>query len=410
MGGYARYEIPPIRNGSLLLCLFSRRFTKAPSDDSPAHTSIEVPSMATTTIKIGVYCAFLAEVSLDGGVFMVIWQEWPSENEPRQWDESLTLASDRSGFQCHGWGEYKRRDGWAPLRLVAQGSEGAPLAMAQILVRRYTFGICLCWIPGGPVFGFSKAHSRVSLTVEGLLQALQQRFKHLYVRLQPCAEHSPEFSYSMVQAGLRRPTSPLSSGYTVSFKLDLSEPDFLAKMTAKHRYYLKQSRTSGISWEISTGPTAISTLVALNLEVARRAQVDSMATTEQKVRDLCSAMQHQSLILIGRQGTRAACACLALVFGKRAFYLMAGTNELGRTSSASYAMFGQLIDALKGRGITELDFGGIDPTSQKARGVNHYKLGFGGRITQYLGEWEWASNRFLGKAVNFVIGRTMGRT
>ena len=352
----------------------------------------------------------MAKAGLGRGVFMVTWREWPTDSPIQHWDETLNQAADQSVFQSFRWGEYKRQERWVPLRLVALGNDGTAVAMAQVLVKHYVFGICICWVPGGPVIDFGKKTPPPSDIIEALLNALQQRFKHLYVRLQPGIAHTPDLSYGMMRAGLQRPSDKLSSGYTVLNKLDLPAPDLLANMTSKHRYYTKRARSAGLAWEITPSAEAIRTLVELNLEVAHRTRVSWMATSEKNVQGMCLAMQNEYLIVIGREQAKAACACLVLLSGQHAFYMIAGTSELGRRFSASYAMFEQLALALKSRGIRELDFGGIDPVSTGAQGVNHFKLGFGGQVKEYLGEWEWASNPLLARSVNFAVSRTMRRS
>jgi lipid II:glycine glycyltransferase (peptidoglycan interpeptide bridge formation enzyme) len=102
-------------------------------------------------------------------------------------------------------------------------------------------------------------------------------------------------------------------------------------------------------------------------------------------------------------------SCLAQVFGKKAFYMVASTNEKGRDVSAAYAMVEVLIQQLRARGITQFDFGGIDPVNKSASGVNHFKCGFGGQITEYLGEWEAASSEIIRRTLNFAIRQRGGR-
>lgn len=341
---------------------------------------------------------------------MVTWSEWPLQDQGQKWDETMLTASDQSVFQSYRWGEHKRQHGWVPLRLAARDKNGRLLAMAQLLAKHYAFGTCVCWVPGGPVLGFSSDIQRLSDIVVDLRRLLQQRFRLAYVRLQPNTLRSAPRVYEMLRAGFRRPPARLSTSFTVINRMGLSTSDLLANMTSKHRYYTKKARTAGLNWEVSSSAGAIHALAQLNMEVARRTRVGWMASSEQTVQHLSLAMQDQSFILTGRSGANPVCSCLTLLSGSRAFYMMAGANAAGRILSASYAMFEQLAFVLESRGITELDFGGIDPKTPGAQGVNHFKLGFGGEIAEHLGEWEWFNSRLLGSAVNIAVGRTMRRS
>jgi len=68
-------------------------------------------------------------------------------------------------------------------------------------------------------------------------------------------------------------------------------------------------------------------------------------------------------------------------------------------------MFAKLRGLLREEGVVEFDFGGINPQSDLARGVDHFKRGFGGREIQYLGEWDQATSAVLRMVTNFLIGR-----
>ncbi|MBV9866838.1 MAG: peptidoglycan bridge formation glycyltransferase FemA/FemB family protein [Abitibacteriaceae bacterium] len=70
---------------------------------------------------------------------------------------------------------------------------------------------------------------------------------------------------------------------------------------------------------------------------------------------------------------------------------------------ASYALVNYLVEYLQQHGITEFDFGGLDPRSSAAAGVNQFKRGFGGELIEYLGEWEWASQSWLRYALNLAV-------
>ena len=118
---------------------------------------------------------------------------------------------------------------------------------------------------------------------------------------------------------------------------------------------------------------------------------------------LAAAFQDSCLTLIGRHEGRSVTGCLVLLHPPAAFYWRAATNEEGRAVSAAYAMILELLENLRVRGITRLDFGGITPPSARDPGVSHFKRGFGGRSLEYLGELEWATSPGWRRAVNFLV-------
>ena len=115
------------------------------------------------------------------------------------------------------------------------------------------------------------------------------------------------------------------------------------------------------------------------------------------------ALGSKVLILVGYMDNQPVTGCLVLVFGSNAFYMMASTGTQGREVSAAYAMFERLMQELIERGVTDFDFGGIDPARSEAAGVNHYKCGFGGELVEQLGEWESAPSEWFRLAVNLAL-------
>ena len=79
------------------------------------------------------------------------------------------------------------------------------------------------------------------------------------------------------------------------------------------------------------------------------------------------------------------------------------------TLNEAYAMLENLLMLLKDKGITSFDFGGIDPISKLAAGVNHFKEGFGGQVIEHQGEWECSKSEALRIAMNLGIKAKGGR-
>jgi lipid II:glycine glycyltransferase (peptidoglycan interpeptide bridge formation enzyme) len=90
--------------------------------------------------------------------------------------------------------------------------------------------------------------------------------------------------------------------------------------------------------------------------------------------------------------------------------MVAATNNAGRNSSAAYSMITNLLSHLAGKGVKKFDFGGIDPGNLAAQGVDHFKMGFGGKIKQPLGEWEFMSSELARFGMNLGLLKSRRRT
>ena len=91
----------------------------------------------------------------------------------------------------------------------------------------------------------------------------------------------------------------------------------------------------------------------------------------------------------------------ALIMGTKAFDLLAATSDAGRTQYASNLAFHALLEKCASEGVTFYDCAGIDQVNGK--GVMKFKIGAGGELFDYGGEWELAANRAIRAAVSTLM-------
>lgn len=339
---------------------------------------------------------------------MVEWEIY-SENNPLEWDNSLLKGEDSNVFQTFGWGEYKRFSGWDPHRFIVRNKNGSIVAMAQILIKSLPGGVKMGWSPGGPVFGFSQFQAKdfdKQFTV--LMEKIKSQYGKVFIRFHSHLPNDFEQAYSFNQSFVK-PFFKLNSGYTINFDVTLPTDILLKNMTSKHRYYLKKSLENDFQWKNGNSELFVKELLGLHNEMVSNKNMASLKASMEDTKNLCVALGENATIFTGYINDEPVTSCLILTFGKKAFYMMAAAGNRGRDFSASYAMVFKLLEHLKEKGIAKLDFGGIDPRTPSARGVNHFKRGFGGNIVEYLGEWEWASTEWLRWGINLAIWRKGGR-
>lgn len=338
------------------------------------------------------------------------WESCSEIVKASEWDESLALADDHTIFQSYGWGEYKRAAGWAPLRYWYRDKDGRVQGMAQFLRKKLPFGITLLWAAGGPALAFSsKSLDKTSELIQGLLDALGTDCPRSLIRFQSHSAHDSLLVFDISKV-CHRPAAKLNSGFSIKMELDaLDETAFRKQMTSKHRYYTKKAAEAGICWSVGNGDQQLRELAAIHREMVNAKQLESIATSYEELERMRNALGDHVLIVNGSLNDIPVTSCLVLLFGKKAFYMVASTGEKGREVSAAYAMVEHLIQQLRKRGISYFDFGGVDPVNKSASGVNHFKCGFGGQITEYVGEWEYARSRLIQSGLNFAIWKRGGR-
>lgn len=325
------------------------------------------------------------------------------------WDERLAAAHDRNVFQTFAWGEYKRSIGWKPERWIALDAGGRVASMCQVLTRSIARWVLLGWAPGGPALGFDDAAGvdHVAEAIHGLVAAYSYRRGAAYIRIHSHHPYDHTLAFSLARH-LARPLWSINTGY--SSRLDVRPPmvGLLERMSQNHRYYTKRALRHDLQWAASRDERAIIDLTSLYNAMTRTKGVGLARIQPSRVRELCAQLADNAVILVGRRGDLAVAACLTVAFGGRAYTLLHATSEAGRAVGAGYALHYRLIELLKDKGVTEVDLAGLDPRPA-ASGVDRFKLGFGGGVVAYLGEWEWSRPGWLRWLVDPAIAWKGGR-
>ena len=332
---------------------------------------------------------------------MVSWKHISEDEAKSNWDDWLIALDNYSVFQSFAWGEYKRCTGWHVDRWVAEDDK-TPLAAAQALSKRLPGGIRLIWIPGGPlVRKIYFENGKVVPFLKRLIQALSEQFgSKIYVRLNMSIPTSVELTYQLSRC-FKRVIWPISASYSYHLQIQPKEDDMLACMRKKHRYYTRKSLSAPIVWKEGTGEEYCRDFLNVHDQMIRSKGLERLAVPHDDFRLLLQSFSKQARIVTGYVETIPVTTCLILILGQSGFYYLAATNDKGRELSASYGMAFRAMLILLEKGITHLDMGGIDP--RKDQGVTHFKKGFGGRMVEYLGEWDWASSEWLRCAANIMI-------
>lgn len=327
---------------------------------------------------------------------MLNWKPW--DGDAPGWDSLLVQFADQSVTQCSGWGEHKKDYGWSPIRLTAS-ENGRTAAAAQVLTRRYPLGTVLAWVPGGPVgdvLNWGKAFRSAVRKAAGGTQ--------LYCRINPVREFEGKEVAVLADLGWHRPGRPMLSGHSILLDVDAGAEEWLGTINAKHRYYVRKSLGSGLTWAFGNSAALRREMGALTLRLGQEKGMTFQDGTPESLESQARAMPGTVQVLIGYKGPEAVTGCVVLVQRDKAHYMAAATIESGRKLSAAYAMIATLRERLRAQHVERMDFGGIHPGHAPAQGVDHFKRGFGGREFRYLGEWDWATVSPLRLAADYLIG------
>ena len=330
------------------------------------------------------------------------WEPYQESLGAQEWNRLLLQARDYTVFQSYGWGEYKRLSGWQPLRYVAYAKDGDVVGMVQMLLKHLPLGFGIAWSPGGPVSLFGSVAVAPG-DLAGLLADLQARYPRVLIRFQSHISYDAASAYAFSKT-CKRSLVRLTSGFTLHMDLSDCEGRLTKRANAKHRYYMKKAAGAQIEWRIGRGDNDISTLLAIHEEMVASKKIPAIAISLSEITRLCGALGEDGVTVVtGYLDNAPVTSCMTLNFGAKSIYMVAATGMRGRKVCAAYAMIDELVRLLHQNGVKHFDFGGIDPASASAKGVDHFKRGFGGTLVEYLGEWESVRSEWVRAAMNLAI-------
>lgn len=329
-----------------------------------------------------------------------------SSDKRSDWTSWMGQVPHATVYQHWGWGEFKRNAGWNTLRFVARTKAGNPVGLTQAFARAIPGGIRFVWIPGGPLGLNGNLPSDL---MEALVKDLETAVGRCYLRCN-FMEPIEETISNDLKKYMKRPAVRMLSGYSVFLDLSDDENTWLSKTEKKHRYYIRHSRKNNIEWQYGNDDNILRSLASLSeILVKDKGLKFSLYSYDQLV-ELRHQLADSVKVIVGYYEGEPITAAMVLTQSCRGHYSTAATTGRGRDLNAAYAMLAELRIRLRNDGITLLDFGGIAPRDKNCRGVDHFKLGFGGKVVEYLGEWEAGGRyaRFLGNLAVHIKRGGMG--
>ncbi len=324
-----------------------------------------------------------------------------------EWDAFVAHHASGHLLQSWGWGELKASSGWHPLRLALW--DGSRIIAAAQILQKTVPGMPLrlghlAYIPKGPVIDWSQA-DLCALFLTQLNSYLRMQGA-LALRIEPPQELvSPEGELAMkrmLSFGFHtvRTIQPLR---TIVLDLVPDEATLLAQMKEKWRYNVRLGARKGVTVRVASSVEDVRAWYALLLATGERDQFGvHMLDYYQRVWQIFAPYDLVRLFLAEYDGQLLAGIFVGL-FSHQALYLYgASSNEL-RQLMPNYVLQWEAIRWAKQQGAHIYDFWGIPETDEEAEsmaGVYRFKRGWGGRVVQFPGCYEYTYHPLLMKFVH----------
>lgn len=292
-------------------------------------------------------------------------------------------------LQSFEWGELQKESGRKIWRL--EGNDWQALVVGHSL----PFGMSYLYCPGGPTIkkdyvslgeDFTKAFAEFLRAVKHI--AADERAT--FLKVEPLLE-MPSLKNVL---GLRSGRRSIQPQKTAVVNLAKSTESLLADMHQKTRYNIGLARKHGISVEVAENNEENSEIFWDLLAVTGKRDGFAPHPKEyyQNILRVFSAPESpnpvlpRSELLFAEHEGNVLAAAILMSFGGRTYYLHGASSREQQALMAPHLLHWEAIFHAKAAGSKEYDFWGID--EKRWAGLTRFKLGFGGRVVEYVGSFD----------------------
>ncbi|WP_019960879.1 peptidoglycan bridge formation glycyltransferase FemA/FemB family protein [Woodsholea maritima] len=252
------------------------------------------------------------------------------------------------------------------------------LALAQFTVRRFGGVVSSAVCSLGPVFLGEFSQDEKREIYQALRQALPLARPRALIFTPACGQPGEG-----ALKGMKR----VMTGYS-SVIMDVSPmmEEIRKAAHVKWRNRLKVAEKSDLIVEPMGSKPSQYTWLLTKEEGQRKAKGYKATPSELVVEYQKSKGAREGVISFqAREGADVIAGMLFLLHGQGATYHVGWGNDRARRLSAHNYILFRAIEALKAKGVTALDLGGVE--THKAPGLARFKIGTGGRVVTYPGTY-----------------------
>lgn len=239
-----------------------------------------------------------------------------------------------------------------------------------------------------------------------LTQALKQISKEqncVFIKTEPNIEIGEA---EKIDRDFKKALKPLFTKYNFVLDLSPSEEELLKNTHQKTRYNVRVAQKKGVKIEIREDAPALQTYLKLYFETTgRQGYFGHNEIYHTKVWETFSR-NNQVKFVIASVHNIPVVAWMLLVFKDTLYYPYGGSSHLHRDAMASNLVAWEAIKLGKKLGLEKFDmWGALGPDADPKDswyGFHKFKMGYGGRLVEYLGSFDLVSNPLIYYAFNSV--------
>lgn len=317
------------------------------------------------------------------------------EADKQRWDEYL-LGAPGGGhvLQSHQWGEFKRYQGWSPLRLVLE-RDGEVAGAGQFLLRSTLPAVPgkLMYASKGPWLDWSDEEA-VRSFFQGAADIARREGVHT-LKIEP-EVHSDrtEVREMLGRMGFGKARYDLNFADTIIMDISPSEEELMKGMTGKNtRYNVRLAGRKGV--EVSEPDSfdwAFDTFWRWMEDLSDQKEGYHLWRPREYYRRMMEAMSEtgQGKFFFAYHEGKPLTMVYNFAFGDKMWFMLGASDRGNRKLKPTYLLQWEVIRWARERGIAHYDMVGIPKPEDRHEedpyyGVYRFKKGFGGEVVEFMG-------------------------
>jgi len=313
-----------------------------------------------------------------------------NQNKKDLWDAYMDKHPDAHLLQTFAWGALKSDFGWEAETVQNQDCG------AQVLFRRLPLGLCVAYIPKGPI-----GKNWQSLWPQ--VDELCRQKRAVFLKVEPDAVDDEQEALEAVFDGFESGVKPIQPRQTIIISLEGEEEDWMARMKQKTRYNIRLAKRKNVEITETDDLDVFQSLMDATGErdgFGVHSQAYYQRAYELFAHSGAAASLGNCAILLASFEGKPLASLMVFARGKRAWYFYGASNNEERNRMPTYLLQWEAMRWAAGRGCTEYDLWGVpDAPFEELEanftkrydglwGVYRFKRGFGGQLVRSAGAWD----------------------
>lgn len=315
-----------------------------------------------------------------------------------EWNEFI-IRNDGGFLQSFEWGRFQRNAGNTCARVMIK-KDGAIVLCANTIAHALPLNKTYWYVPYGPVISAAAEDKEkvIRFFIEHFVRAARK--DAIFIRIEP-----EKMGARDVLAERGVPSMAAQPQETAIIDCTLSEEEMLSQMKPKTRYNIKVAERHGVKIVSPDDQTKLDHNIFLSMISATAARHRFRAHAARYYRamlelflpkeEMAAGNACTARLFFAQYGKEVAACALVMFFGARATYVHGASSIAQKNVMAPYALHWEIMKYAKKAGYTEYDVWGVaterssDEIKRKWGGFSRFKLGFGGRVVERPGAYDF---------------------